>query len=124
MKVVLPVFKKDTPSEDEVVLLRDKTGMLRPAMGNSSVDAGQISQRMFGMHGFTDLIGGAHLSGEVIEFHTMEVKQVLNAPTLPDMEPIQIKLKDLQQMVYGTGSAINIFLNLGIRMYEDFRYRD
>lgn len=124
MKVVLPVFKKDKAGEDEVVLLRDKTGMLRPAMGNNSVDAGQIAERMFGMHGFTDLLGGVHLSGEVIEFYSMEVKQVLNPPELPDMERIQISLKDLQAMIYASGSAINIFLNLGVRMYEDYRYSD
>ena len=111
MKVVLPI------NEGKVALLRDENGYFRPAMGKT--DAGSIAEHLFGMHGFSDHIGSVQLSGELVEFYILQVKQIIESTKKSDAPFIEVPMEELQRAVHTEGVSLNIFLNLAIRMYED-----
>lgn len=121
MKVLFPVHKAENPEEDKIYLHRDKNGYLRPAMGKDSSDSGKIAEMAFGAHGFTNLIGGVALPEQVVEFYEMEVMQVIPASKASELEVVKIGLKEAQRLISEPRTAINIFLNLAIRMYLDKR---
>lgn len=111
MKVVLPMLN------GKVYLLRDENNYLRPAMGKG--DPQQIAEHLFGLHGFSDNIGACQLGGETVEFYILGVKQEIPSSKKSDAKIEKIGTAELYDAIKGSSIALNLFLNMAIRMYYD-----
>lgn len=113
MKVILPV------NFGKVVLIKDTNGAYRPAIGKSDSDVGKMAEHYFGMHGFTYVIGSAMFGSEIVEFYVMDVQQTIPSTRVSDSQMVEVELSELKRLVFPSNVPINMFLNLGIRLYYD-----